>query len=64
MEKEASCCICGEKLEGQGNEAWPVVNDGTCCDKCNAAFVIPARFAKMNLMEGDKSKCMSSASTR
>jgi len=45
------CSICGlpiepEKLSGwdQGNNAEPV-NDGRCCNDCNATVVIPRRFA-------------------
>lgn len=37
------CSICGKKNEGYGNNARPV-NDGKCCDYCNANVVIPARI--------------------
>lgn len=37
------CCICGEEFEGYGNNAEPV-KEGTCCDSCNYAVVIPARL--------------------
>lgn len=40
------CCICGEELNGYGNNAAPYA-DGRCCDACNLKFVIPARIAKM-----------------
>lgn len=39
-EKEKRCCICGKSLENEyGNNAWPIVDDGTCCDECNKAVV-------------------------
>ena len=37
------CSICGEKINGYGHNAYPVV-EGTCCDKCNMVYVIPARI--------------------
>ena len=43
MENKKICSICGQKYEGYGNNAQPV-NDGNCCDKCNATIVIPRRF--------------------
>lgn len=40
------CCICGEKIEGMGNNAWPIVNDERkrCCDVCNYTYVLAARI--------------------
>lgn len=38
------CCICGEEINGYGNNPYPVKEDGRCCDKCNATKVIPARL--------------------
>ena len=29
-----------------GNNAYPI-NDGRCCNDCNAKYVIPARMAQM-----------------
>lgn len=37
------CAICGEKINGYGHNAYPFV-EGTCCDKCNMVYVIPARI--------------------
>lgn len=37
------CSICGEKINGYGHNAYPVV-EGTCCSKCNMVYVIPARI--------------------
>ena len=42
------CCICGVKIDKFGNNPYPVVKDEkkVCCDKCNFAYVIPARIVK------------------
>jgi RNA polymerase-binding transcription factor DksA len=47
--KENFCCICGEPIEGYGNNPEPFMSamDGQCCDGCNLKFVIPARLAQM-----------------
>ena len=42
------CSICFKEIEvvrcwDQGHNAEPV-NDGRCCDRCNALVVIPARL--------------------
>lgn len=45
-----TCCMCGKKFEGYGNNASPVV-EGCCCDDCNRNVVIPARilfYRRMN----------------
>lgn len=36
------CCICGEEIDGYGNNALPLF-DGRCCDVCNLK-VISARM--------------------
>jgi hypothetical protein len=36
------CSICGGPIVGYGNNARPI-NDGRCCDQCNAERVIPAQ---------------------
>ncbi len=38
-----TCSICGKKYEGYGNNAQPV-NNGRCCDNCNATIVVPRRL--------------------
>ena len=45
---ETKCSICGQKLDGFGNNAWPV-NEGRCCDECDAAVVIPMRIRQAGL---------------
>ena len=39
-----TCCICGKKFEGWGNNPYPVKDSGECCDECNWDKVIPARL--------------------
>lgn len=46
--KEKICCICGEPLEGYGNNPEPYKHEGRCCDACNLKFVIPARLDDFN----------------
>ena len=45
--KEEICCICGEPIEGYGNNPRPYKHEGRCCDACNSKFVIPARLAEL-----------------
>ena len=55
------CCICkgeiekqyteeGEMYWDQGNNAQPI-DDGRCCNECNAHIVIPARMAEIKLAQ-------------
>lgn len=42
------CCICGKEIpKDQGNNPWPVKDEGLCCDECNYQKVIPARIEMM-----------------
>lgn len=41
------CVICGTLFAGHGNNPWPVVEDGRCCDYCNHTEVVPARMARV-----------------
>ena len=45
-ESSDECSICGEEMDGFGNNARPVV-EGKCCDQCNESHVIPARLANL-----------------
>ena len=49
--KEEICCICGEPIEGYGNNPSPYKHEGRCCDACNSKFVIPARLAELSSSE-------------
>lgn len=42
------CVICGKDIDGYGNNAAPVKDEGSCCDKCNQDVVIPARMKALN----------------
>ena len=43
------CYICGETIEGYGNNPWPLCSkkddESLCCDNCNSQYVILARQA-------------------
>ena len=54
LEDEHKCCICGEPIEGHGNNPSPAKAEGACCDKCNAEVVIPARIEKMKAAASEK----------
>ena len=49
--KEEICCICGEPIEGYGNNPSPYKHEGRCCDACNSKFVMPARLAELSNQE-------------
>ena len=61
--EDCKCSICegyieplrhpetGEVVWEGGNNAEPI-NDGRCCDECNATVVIPARIALMEANNG------------
>ena len=42
-----TCCLCGGEFEGHGNNPAPAKEEGSCCDRCNAEKVIPARLAAL-----------------
>jgi hypothetical protein len=44
--KHEDCCICGEPVEGYGNNPEPYMSadKGKCCDSCNLHFVVPMRL--------------------
>ena len=48
-EEEKTCCICGKKFTGWGNDPWPVKMEGECCDECNNNQVLAARLANVKL---------------
>lgn len=52
--KGGICCICGEEIDGYGNNPAPVKSEGRCCDACNAKFVIPARMAEYQGLEPEE----------
>ena len=42
--RKKECCICGKEFTGYGNNPWPIMKDGQCCDECNFEIVLPARL--------------------
>lgn len=48
-----TCCICGKKVIGFGNNPFPVKHEGRCCDECDYQVVIPARLSMMNQKKED-----------
>lgn len=46
MKEKHTCCICGEKFIGFGNNPYPLTDDAEarCCDECNSNYVIAARI--------------------
>ena len=42
--EQLHCCICGEPINGFGNDPWPYNMEGRCCDICNYTVVIPVRI--------------------
>ena len=54
--KDDICCICGEKIEGYGNNPEPYMSAeaGQCCDLCNQKFVIPARLDQQQKAENEE----------
>jgi len=55
------CSICGNEIEiqalsgwAEGNNAEPVVEEGRCCDICDASFVIPARMEALRTYSREK----------
>ena len=54
--KDDICCICGEKIDGYGNNPEPYMSaeNGRCCDLCDQKFVIPARLDQLQgLKDGE-----------
>ena len=58
-DENKTCCICGAKITGWGNNPWPVKTTGECCDKCNLEKVIPARIEKLYSKTDTTTKDMS-----
>mgnify|MGYP004640773655 CR=1 FL=1 len=56
MKEKHTCCICGKKFTGFGNNPWPLTDDvdARCCDECNLNYVIVARI--YGIKPNDKEK--------
>ena len=44
--QEFICVICKDLSVGYGNNPQPI-NEGVCCDSCNAHYVLPARMKQI-----------------
>lgn len=43
-----TCCLCGVRFGGYGNNPTPLGRPGErCCDDCNWMHVIPARLGRL-----------------
>lgn len=52
MNNESTCCLCGADLPlapsgdyHMGNNPWPVMENGQCCNTCDILVVMQARGA-------------------
>lgn len=43
------CCICGKEFIGFGNNPYPYMEKGECCNRCNYDYVIPCRLNLVSL---------------
>ncbi len=48
--KERTCCICGEQIEGVGENPEPYTSNGRACSGCYTKFVLPL---KSDIMKED-----------
>ena len=37
--EEHTCCICGKRFKGYGNNPYPIKKEGKCCDECNKKVI-------------------------
>ena len=52
MRLEYTCVLCKAKVQGWGNNPWPLANEGKCCEVCNRLQVLPARLARQRDTDG------------
>lgn len=52
-QKTFTCCICGKKTKGYGNNPYPIKESGRCCDSCNND-VIFARIVEAYSIKNSK----------
>ena len=43
------CCICGREFLEFGNNPYPYMEKGECCNRCNYDYVIPCRLHLISL---------------
>ena len=67
--KQLICSICEEPIPttwygwSEGNNAQPI-NDGRCCDNCDATVVIPKRIEMLILTKRQKQVTLANAQNR
>ena len=67
--KQLICSICKEPIPttsygwSEGNNAQPI-NDGRCCDNCDATVVIPKRIEMLILTERQKQVVLANAQNK
>ena len=61
MKETFTCCLCGRKFYGFGNNPWGAIyknekgeiveptfsDDARCCEDCDNLYVIPGRMYKL-----------------
>lgn len=47
-QKKYTCCLCGGKFEGYGNNPYPLAG-GRCCNACDCNYVVPVRELMLDL---------------
>lgn len=52
--KRFSCCICGKKCEGYGNNPYPIKAEGECCNDCN--WLVISKRIEMIYTSSNKDK--------
>lgn len=52
MRLEYTCVLCKAKVQGWGNNPWPLASEGKCCEVCNLLQVLPARLARQRDTDG------------
>lgn len=48
VSKVRHCCVCGDEIDGYGNNPSPIAGK-CCCDKCNNNVIVPYRVFLNNL---------------
>lgn len=55
-DKNEKCCICGQEINGMGNNPYPVRTEGRCCRSCNYTVVLPERVRLSKMERNEQGK--------